>query len=146
VNYLAVHEPLELAMSEWICIAAIEDIPANQVITVQVQDQALLIYCSGDAYYVYPNQCTHEEVPLSNGYLVKGAIVCRLHGAKFDLATGHCLRAPAAKNLQAYAAAVREGQLWVNLVPAAHAEKPPTLTITSYRAGHTLASAFGNKP
>lgn len=131
-------------MSKWVCVAAIADLPLQQVITIQVQETSLLIYATEDGYYVYPDRCTHEDVPLSDGYLVKGTIVCRLHGAKFDLTSGHCLRAPAIKNLQGYAVAVRNEHLWVNLAqtiaqPMAM-EKLPTVTIRSYRTERAVAS------
>ena len=133
-------------MSEWVCIAATEDIPAQQITAVQWQTHDLLVYYTGGTYYVYRDQCTHEEVPLSDGYLVKDAIVCRLHGAKFDLVSGRCLRAPAGQNLHAYGVAVREGQLWINLAQPAHTEKPPAMTIRSQHAKQSLASTVGNQP
>ena len=128
-------------MNEWIRVAALEDITVDQMTICQVQEQAVLVYRSGEAFYVYPNRCTHQDVPLSDGFLVKGSIVCRLHGAKFDLATGHCLRAPAMQNLQAYPVDVREGQLWIKLTKPMLVERTlPTLTMHSHRHGHALAT------
>ena len=127
-------------MSKWVCVAAIAELSIQQVTTIRVHEESLLIYATENGYYAYPDRCTHEDVPLSDGYLVKGTIVCRLHGAKFELTTGRCLRAPASKNLQGYAVAVRDHHLWVNLSQPIVAEKPPAVTIRSYRTEQAAAS------
>ena len=120
-------------MSHWIYVAAVDKIAVEQLMTFRVQDEELLVYRAEDHYYVYANRCPHQEVPLSNGYLVKGTIVCRLHGAKFDLQTGVCLRAPAYENLHAYAAEVRNGQLYINpnSLPPGTVANPMPMTFRS---------------
>lgn len=102
-------------MSQWLYVADVEQINAEQLLTFCVQGEELLVYRTGDNYHIYANRCPHQAVPLSNGYLVRGAIVCRLHGAKFDLQTGGCLRSPAYENLRAYPSEVCNGQLYVDL-------------------------------
>lgn len=103
-------------MSRWSYVADTAEIPVEQVKTFCVQGQEVLVYYNGNNYYVYPNRCTHRsEVPIANGFVVKGAIVCRLHGAKFDLKTGACLRSPAYADLQRYSVEIRDDQLYIDL-------------------------------
>ena len=121
-------------MHDWIRVAALSEIPPDRLTTWQTDSGELLIYHTRDRYYVYPNLCTHENVPLSDGYLVGGAIVCRLHGAKFDLATGACLRAPARSDLRAYPSTVRDGYLFIRRPEASESGAfPEPMTIRSYR-------------
>lgn len=121
-------------MHEWIRVASLAEIPANRLTVWQTEDGEVLIYHSRDRYFVYPNRCTHQDVPLSDGYLVGDALVCRLHGAKFDLTTGACLRAPARSNLCAYPSAVWDGSLFIRRVEAnENAAYPEPMTIRSYR-------------
>ncbi len=130
-------------MCEWIRVAALSEIPPDQLITWQTEGGEVLIYHTGDRYYVYPNLCTHQNVPLSDGYLVGGAIVCRLHGAKFDLATGACLRAPARSNLHAYPSLVRDGNLFICRPEAGeNVAYPEPITIRSYRNAQVSNNAF----
>jgi len=124
-------------MQDWIYVAAIDQIAAEQLMTFCVQGEELLVYHTGNRYYVYANRCPHQEVPLSDGYLVKGTIVCRLHGAKFDLQTGVCLRAPAYGNLHVYHTEVCDGQLYINRssLPQMAIEHPPApMTFRSRKA------------
>lgn len=104
-------------MSHWNYVADTDEIPTDKVTTFRVQEEEVLVYRIRHNYYVYANHCTHQSVPLSDGHLVKGTIVCRLHGAKFDLQTGACLRSPAYENLHAYPIEIRDGQLYVKLSP-----------------------------
>ncbi len=121
-------------MYEWIRVVAISEIPPDQLTTWQTDGGEVLIYHSRGRYFVYPNLCTHQNVPLSDGYLVGDAIICRLHGAKFDLATGACLRAPARSNLRAYPSAVRDGYLFIRGTETNESvAHPEPLTIRSYR-------------
>lgn len=62
------------------------------------------------------NRCTHAGSPLDAGRVRRGAILCPLHGARFDLASGRCLGGPYTplKTL-----AVEEADGWVTVhVPA----------------------------
>jgi len=119
-------------MNEWIPVAPIAELRNDSLTTVRVNGTEMLVYRSGESYYVYPNRCTHQDVPLSDGYLVGDAIVCHLHGAKFDLKTGACLRAPARGNLYGYQAIVRNEYLFIH--PNDSSEKsghPPEMTFRS---------------
>lgn len=127
-------------MNDWIYVTAVDKITAEQLLTFRVQNEELLVYHTGERYYVYANRCPHQEVSLSDGYLVKGSIVCRLHGAKFDLQTGVCLRAPAYENLHTYVAEVRNGQLYIkpSSPPSGDvAEQPAPITFCSRKAAIT---------
>ncbi len=121
-------------MHEWIRVASISEIPANRLTAWQTEGGEVLVYHFRDRYFVYPNRCTHQDVPLSDGYLVGDALVCRLHGAKFDLATGACLRAPARRSLRAYPSAVRDDSLFIRPTQTnENSAYPEPMTIPSYR-------------
>jgi len=121
-------------MESWVKVAALSDIPSNCLTTLQIDGMEVIVYQTGVDYYVYPNRCTHQDVPLSDGYLVENAIICRLHGAKFDLTTGACLRAPARGNLRAYQAMTRDGFLFVRRSEAGEkGVQPAPMTIRSHR-------------
>lgn len=121
-------------MHEWTRVASVSEIPANQLTFWQTEVGEILIYYSGDRYFVYPSRCTHQDVPLSDGYLVGDALICRRHGAKFDLKTGTCLRAPARSNLCAYLSAVWDGSLFIHPTQTnENAACPEPMTIHSDR-------------
>ena len=126
-------------MEQWTKVAPASDISANCVTTLQVEGTEIIVYQTEGNYYVYSNRCTHQDVPLSDGYLVGDAIICRLHGAKFDLKSGACLRAPARGDLQAYQAMERDGYLFVR--PSKVGEKTPFPARMTFRSFYDTSVA-----
>lgn len=120
-------------MNQWIHVAFIADIPVDHLTTLRVNHQDLLIYRIQDEFYVYPDGCTHEAAPLSDGYLVNGTLICRLHGAKYDLQTGTCLKAPGLRDLYAYRTKVDGDVLYIDYTEL-QTVLPPTLTIHSCKS------------
>ena len=54
----------------------------------------LVVARAGDRYLVFETWCTHEECPLSDGWLEGDAIRCACHGALFSLVDGTALEGP----------------------------------------------------
>ena len=102
-----------MRMNNLIRVAPISEIPANTLINYQLDEQDIIVYRQGETCYVYPNECTHKELPLADGYIINNMIVCRRHGAKFDLQTGECLRMPAEEDLQPYKTVLVDGVLYI---------------------------------
>ncbi len=51
----------------------------------------VLIARNGGKLQAVIDRCTHAASPLSTGRVRRGAVMCPLHGARFELATGRCL-------------------------------------------------------
>jgi nitrite reductase/ring-hydroxylating ferredoxin subunit len=73
----------------------------------------------GEEVRVYVNSCPHIGVPLDwapDRFLSSdgGHIVCSMHGAEFDIATGVCLRGPClGDGLEAIMIDIKDGVLFV---------------------------------
>lgn len=74
-----------------------------------------LVRTGGDVVYALYDECTHEQVPLSEGDVEDGAIECFLHGSQFELATGRVLTPPATQSVAVFAVRVADGQVFVNI-------------------------------
>ena len=58
------------------------------------------------------DECTHQAMPLSAGELLAdGSVECPWHGARFDCATGQCLRGPATDPVATYVVSVDGDQV-----------------------------------
>lgn len=55
---------------------------------VVVGNQAIVLAKHGDRIYACENRCPHQGQELAGGLLRRGQLICRHHGARFDLATG----------------------------------------------------------
>lgn len=64
----------------------------------------------------FPGVCPHDDVPLAvYGVLEAPAVVCRVHGYRFDLTTGRCEHAPGL-HLRRYKITVTGEDVWVDLL------------------------------
>ncbi len=82
---------------------------------VVVEEVAVCIVQIGDEVFAVHDECTHEEVPLSEGEVEDCIIECWRHGSRFDLRTGDVLNPPALKPVAVYPARVADGQVQVDV-------------------------------
>jgi nitrite reductase/ring-hydroxylating ferredoxin subunit len=75
-------------------VASINDVAAGQIIPVEASGLKLLLTKVDGQYYAAQRKCPHLGFNLCRGKLDGAAIVCPLHKAKFDLATGAIDRDP----------------------------------------------------
>jgi 3-phenylpropionate/trans-cinnamate dioxygenase ferredoxin subunit len=61
------------------------------------------------------DQCSHEDLPLSDGELDGGDVVCMYHGARFDACTGARKALPAVRAVQTYPVEIRDGEIYVDV-------------------------------
>lgn len=79
-------------MSEsWHNILAEADFPAEGKATAILNGWHVLIAKTDDGYHALNDRCTHAASHLSGGRVRRGAVMCPLHGARFELASGKCL-------------------------------------------------------
>jgi len=71
--------------------------------------------------YVVDNVCPHQKFPLLyEGEVEESAVICPMHGWKFDLATGECLSGGKAR-LKTYKVVIKNGEV---LIEKPEPEKP----------------------
>jgi NADPH-dependent 2,4-dienoyl-CoA reductase/sulfur reductase-like enzyme/nitrite reductase/ring-hydroxylating ferredoxin subunit len=73
-------------------VASLSD---GAIVLGHVGDEAVLLIRKGDAFFATGTACTHYGGPLAEGLIADGAIRCPWHHARFSLATGQALCAPA---------------------------------------------------
>jgi 3-phenylpropionate/trans-cinnamate dioxygenase ferredoxin component len=69
-------------------------------------DLSLAVARIGERYVAFEIWCTHEECPLSDGWLEGEAIRCACHGSLFSLTDGAPLEGPATDPIRIFPAGV----------------------------------------
>lgn len=84
-------------MSRLVSVARSDEIAAGAGKQVWVDEEPIAIFNVGGEYFAISDNCTHEDTPLSDGFLDEDEcdIECPLHGSRFDLRTGRALTLPA---------------------------------------------------
>jgi nitrite reductase/ring-hydroxylating ferredoxin subunit len=75
-------------------VASVNDVAAGQIVPVEAGGRKLLLASVDGRYYAAQRKCPHLGFNLCRGSLDGAAVVCPLHKAKFDLATGAIERDP----------------------------------------------------
>lgn len=93
-------------MSEFVRVAATDEIPPGTAKRVQVNGHAVAVVNVGGTMYAIDDLCTHEDESLSEGPVVGEIITCPKHGSRFHVPTGRVLSLPAVRPVSTYAVTI----------------------------------------
>ncbi len=82
---------------------------------VEVEGRQILLSNLGGDVYAVEGICTHQESPLSQGFMIEDRVVCQLHLSQFDLRTGEVYNPPAVEPLRRYNVKIEEGTIFVEI-------------------------------
>ena len=103
-------------MSNWIEIAALEDIPKLGARVVKTDTVEIAVFrTSGDQVFALKDECPHRKGPLSQGIVHDNTVTCPLHNWKIDLASGEA-RAPDKGCSRSYPVKVENGRVFLGLL------------------------------
>lgn len=91
-----------MAAGAVVTVTRTSEIPVGQFKAVAVNGKRLLICHTASGFHAVDDTCTHDDGPLSDGWLDGEAIECPRHGARFDVTTGKVLCLPAAVPIRSY--------------------------------------------
>jgi 3-phenylpropionate/trans-cinnamate dioxygenase ferredoxin subunit len=101
----------------WHRIAAVSQLRDDEAFPAKLGERPIALYRLDQHVYAIDDVCTHEFALLSQGFIEGCAIECPLHQAKFDIATGKCLTAPATVDLNRYAVHIEGDEVYVSTEP-----------------------------
>ena len=97
----------------WSTVRELDDLAVDAPVAVLLDGDAICLVRTGGEVYAVHDECTHAEVPLSEGEVDGGAIECWMHGSRFDLRTGAALNPPATTPVRTYPVRVVDGHVQV---------------------------------
>ena len=100
-------------MTDWVDVAAVDEIEAGGVCIVDVDDIEVAVFNINGKFYAIEDICTHDGGTLAEGDVEGYEIECPRHGARFDLRTGEVTAPPAYEDLTTFPIRVRKGVVQV---------------------------------
>jgi NADPH-dependent 2,4-dienoyl-CoA reductase/sulfur reductase-like enzyme/nitrite reductase/ring-hydroxylating ferredoxin subunit len=100
---------------QWQKVAAMEDLHDGVPTSVKLDGKEVLLVRVGESLYATRGKCPHYGGPLKKGLISGGEIVCPLHHARFDLASGKLKAPPALDSLQVYPVKAEGGDVFIGL-------------------------------
>jgi anthranilate 1,2-dioxygenase ferredoxin subunit len=67
------------------------DLPEGGRHPLRLNGWPILLCRSDGAIRAVIDRCSHQASPLADGRVRRGMIMCPLHGARFEIASGRCL-------------------------------------------------------
>ena len=111
----------------WHPFVAEAEFPEEGKLAKRVEGWSVLVVRTEQGFNAVNDRCTHQASLLSGGRVRRGAIMCPLHGARFDVATGRCLGG-AYPDLRRFPLRVENGMIEVALPN--HAPGPDERPVT----------------
>ena len=99
-------------MSNFIRVAALNEIPEDTGRRVEVDGQEIALFRQGSAVFALYNVCPHAGGPLAEGGIREGSVICPWHGWEFQLKTGACSFNPSIKQ-PVFKVKVENGEVFV---------------------------------
>lgn len=87
----------------FVTVADASELTDDLPLAVDVDDElSVAIVRHRGQLFAIEDECSHGNVPLSEGDVEEGTIECYLHGSRFDLATGKVLNLPATQPVRVF--------------------------------------------
>lgn len=102
-------------MANFVKAATVEEIPLGEMRSFKVGYDNILICHTESGFYAIANECTHDSAPMTDGKLKGNVVICRRHGAKFDITNGAVLAPPAVAPLDSYPVKIEDNDILVEL-------------------------------
>ena len=100
-------------------VCSVDDVPKGSTISADIDGTEIaVVHAEDDNFYAIYDECSHAEVPLSEGEVDGCTLECWLHGSRFDLRTGEPTGLPATEPVPVFPVEVRDGEVFVSLTPS----------------------------
>ncbi len=96
----------------WHPLISEAEFPAEGKLAAKIGGWHVLVAKTDEGLFAVNDRCTHQASLVSTGRIRRGAVMCPLHGARFEMATGRCIGG-SYKDLRTFAVRVEGGQLEV---------------------------------
>lgn len=106
------------AALQWHRAVAATQVPLEDVIRIEVGEQAFALYNVAGRFYASDDACTHQRARLSDGFVIDNVIECPRHQGRFCIANGKALGPPVSRSLKTYPTNVVDGVIFIGVEPA----------------------------
>jgi NADPH-dependent 2,4-dienoyl-CoA reductase/sulfur reductase-like enzyme/nitrite reductase/ring-hydroxylating ferredoxin subunit len=125
---------------------AVSELGEDRIVAGHVDGEPVVLLRSGGRLCALAGVCTHAKAPLADGIVADGTLRCPWHHARFDIATGEAVDAPAFEPLQRFEVVEENGTVRVGApIAAAEASAAPSrdigrvVIVGGGAAGHACA-------
>jgi 3-phenylpropionate/trans-cinnamate dioxygenase ferredoxin subunit len=101
--------------TRWVAAGPLSELADDTAVHADLDGRPICLARSGGTVYALLDQCSHQDVALSEGEVEDGFVACWMHGSEFDLTTGRPNGPPAVRPVPVYPVRVVAGSIEVEL-------------------------------
>ncbi|HQS69967.1 MAG: (2Fe-2S)-binding protein [Novosphingobium sp. 28-62-57] len=102
----------------WHTLVSENEFPAEGKLATKLGGWHVLVARTDEGLFAVNDRCTHQAALLSPGRVRRGAVMCPLHGARFEMNGGKCIGG-AYKDLRSFPVRIEGGVIEVCVPDAA---------------------------
>ncbi|HYJ69066.1 MAG TPA: non-heme iron oxygenase ferredoxin subunit [Nocardioidaceae bacterium] len=102
-------------MSTFVRACSLDDLTDGSARGLEIDGVEIAVVRNGEEVYAIQNECSHAQIPLSEGEIDGDEIECWLHGSMFDLRTGKAINLPATEPVPVYPVRISQGEILVDV-------------------------------
>jgi nitrite reductase/ring-hydroxylating ferredoxin subunit len=102
-------------MAEWVRVADVDELAVGELLGLQAAGRSIVLANVDGDVYALEDQCSHQELPLSAGFLEGDRLECIWHGAQFDVCTGRAMSLPAIRPVKTFNVEIRESDIFIEV-------------------------------
>ena len=103
-------------MSGPVDLCALSDLPNGTHRAFAVEGRSILVFHIDGKLHAIDNRCSHLDFPLEGGRQIGCEIICRHHGARFDIRSGKALGGPAVDPVKVHHVTLRDGRVLLEVL------------------------------
>jgi 3-phenylpropionate/trans-cinnamate dioxygenase ferredoxin component len=102
-------------MSTFFKACELDSLKSGEMRSMDLSGERIIVIRNGHGVYALKDECTHEEYPLSEGWVEDDCVYCAFHGAKFKISNGEALSLPAYEDVKTYPTRIVDGTVEVEI-------------------------------
>jgi 3-phenylpropionate/trans-cinnamate dioxygenase ferredoxin component len=102
-------------MDNWVDTVPTSEIPIDERKIIEIDGTPIVIFNLSGSYYALEDRCTHQHLPLGDGFVMDGDITCPYHGAVFSIKTGEVKAPPACESLNTYSVRIQNNMIQIKI-------------------------------
>ena len=96
-------------------LCKLDDIEPNSMRRFDIDGLPIVLIRTKDSVYALEDRCSHEDFPLSDGFVSQNTVTCPMHGASFDVESGEPLSLPAYETVETFPVTIRQGNIEIDI-------------------------------
>lgn len=100
----------------WIQVARLKEFEQNNKILIELEEGNVIIIKDKDQYFAIEDRCPHKDLPLFDGCINEGKIICPFHDAEFCISSGKVLKEPAKEGIKTFATKIENEFLFIQKI------------------------------